>query len=368
MKSIELKKFLKFCVGFVIPIIILGAIELILPLGYFSPEAWGSLNAYTRTGRILLPGPFYPNMSITKNEPGDLGMHSAYSNFKEVNWVTNNEGYRTSLSSDRKYDVIIIGDSMAVGSGMKQEDTPAEVLSRLIHKDVYGMGAILMSDFIHEGYIEKYKPKFVVLIQTERTLNITDTYSVVYHQTILSKSRDFVQKIIHKFGFENFDPIFVLADRFLKQNMLHYLKSKILYSIEDKSVIKSDNSPMLFLQGDVALKEIPKSEVVTVAGKIKDLDIFLKERGVTLIIVPVPNKESIYWELFNNNKQSHFVTDLVTALRERSVTSVDTYSAFRNATYKENKILYPTDNVHWNEEGVIETMNLLVPLINKNIK
>lgn len=365
MESKEYKKFIIKTFLFLIPFFIMSAVELSLPVNYFSHRLWESINVYNRTGRILLPGPFYPNMKISMIETGDLGVHTPYEVTKNVEWITNKDGYRTKLSPDNHYDVVLVGDSLAVGSGLDQKDTAAEVLSRYLGKDVYGMGGILMTELLHSGYIEKDKPKTIVLIQMERDLTDISNFSVNYKYNAISLAHDFAQKSINSLHLEKLNSEFVLLDRFLKQNMYHYFRANTQYFFEAKSVIKFNNSPMLFFQGDIANKEVLKQDFDLTVSKIVEVNKVLKEKGIQLIFVPVPNKETIYWDILPSKTKPHFIPNLVKSLNERGVMAVNTQDQFLKATTKENKTLYHTDDTHWNADGVKEAMQLVSSLIRK---
>lgn len=363
MESKEYKKFFTKVFIFLIPFFIMSAVELSLPVNYFSHRFWESINVYNRAGRILLPGPFYPNMKVSMVETGDLGVHTPYEVNKNVEWITNKNGYRTALSPDDHYDVVLVGDSLAVGSGLDQKDTAAEVLSRGLGKNVYGMGGILMTELLHSGYLEKDKPKTIVLIQMERDLTDVSNFSVNYKHNIISYSHDLVQKFINYFHLEKLNSAFILLDRFLKQNMYHYFKANTQYFFESKPVIKYDASSMLFYQGDIANKEVPKKDFDLTVSKIVEVDRALKAKGIQFIFVPVPNKETVYWDVLPNKTKPHFIPDLVKALNEKGVIAINTQDQFLKATIKENKVLYHTDDTHWNKYGVLETMKLVAQLI-----
>lgn len=365
MESKEYKKFTRKAFLFFIPFFIMAGIELMLPVNYFSHRLWESINVYNRAGRILLPGPFYPNIKMSMSETGDLGVHTKYEVVKNVEWITNKDGYRTSLSSDNHYDVVLVGDSLAVGSGLDQKETAAEVLSKYLRKDVYGMGGILMTEFLHSNYIDTLTPKTIVLVQMERDLTDVSNFSVNYKYNVISLSHYFVQKLIIYLHLEKLNPVFVLLDRFLKQNMYHYFRANVQFSLAPKSVIKFDNSPMLFFQGDIANKEVSKKDFDLTVSKIVEVDKVLKEKGIQLIFVPVPNKETIYWDLLPSKTKPHFIPDLVKALNEKGVNAVNIQDQFLKATIKENKTFYHTDDTHWNAEGVKEAMKLVSSLIKK---
>lgn len=363
----EYKKFIVGAVLFSLPFFALSFVDLALPVNFFTHRLWESLSVYNRLGRVLLPGPFYPNMDISMEETGDLGVHTPYEVIKSVRWITNKYGYRTALDGDKNYDVVLIGDSLAVGSGLDQKETIAEVLSRSLGQDVYGMSGILSNEFIHTDYIDKHHPKVLVLIQMERDVDDVTNFATVYKYTYINISHDVLQKIVKKFHLEGLNPTFVLVDRFLKQNMYRYLKAQTQYLFESKPVIKYDSSPMLFLQGEKANISDHRATLSDTVSSIAGMNEYLKSKNVKLIFVPVPNKETIYWDVFPSKVKPHFIPDLVKALKEKGVTTINMQDDFINVTNNSKKILYHTDDTHWNAEGVRETVKLITPLIKASL-
>ncbi len=81
-----------------------------------------------------------------------------------------------------------------------------------------------------------------------------------------------------------------------------------------------------------------------------------RRRGITLVYIPLPDKENIYQQwlpsaLRGYNNQKPFVSELVSALNARGVTTVSLYEPFLSAA-KSKKLLYFEDDSHWNPEGV----------------
>lgn len=360
MERTEYKKFLIKTFLFLIPFLVMLIIELTLPINYFTKKFWEALRVYSTTGRTFLTGPFYPNVQMSMDEYGDLGVHTIYQLNKRTEWVTNDVGYRTEFPSNKDYDVIVIGDSTSVGSELDQKDTLQSQLSKSLGTNVYGMGGILLQDLYNLEYINNHKPKFIVLSQMEMTL----LDSPAKENKILSVVKDFS----HKLPLENFNGVFILVDRTVKQNMYHSMRANVQYFLNPKQVVKYDSSPMLFYRGIPANKEIGKESFDEAVDRIVKADKFLKEKGITLIIAPVPNKESIYFDAIPGKIKPHFIPDLVKALKDKGVVAVDTQSAYLDSKNKDNKTLYLIDDTHWNKDGVNETVKLVSPIIMKSNK
>jgi alginate O-acetyltransferase complex protein AlgJ len=113
---------------FFLPFIIAICIELfVLPIDYFTFRVWETLS--TRRSFGVLKGPFYTDMIISKTENGgDLDSRTRCAMKKDVTWITDQYGYRKDKFLQKRYPVIVVGDSNFVGTGITPDDTLANIL------------------------------------------------------------------------------------------------------------------------------------------------------------------------------------------------------------------------------------------------
>lgn len=363
----EYKVFFKNIGLFLLPFFIISLVELTLPVNYFATRFWESVNVYNRIGRILLPGPFYPNVRMTMDEMCDIGVHTRYGVPKKATWETNQYGFRTKESGEDKYDILVIGDSLSVGSGVSQEATISEVLARETGLKVYGLGGYFPNDLVRSGLLEKHTPKFVIDVQMERYINDTSKFEITDQYDPIIFLHDIAQHVIQSYGLEKLNPLFVFIDRFLKGNIYRTTYSNIRYFLEPKEVKAYGNPPILFYNYANPNAEVSKETFDATVEKIVEMDTYMKSKGITFIVFVVPNKETIYFNLLPDNKKPTFLPELTSALSAQGVITFNTQDAFLLLKERYKKVIYSPCDTHWNEGGIEEAVKLLVPVIkNKN--
>lgn len=111
------------------------------------------------------------------------------------------------------------------------------------------------------------------------------------------------------------------------------------------------------LQNDATQRGL--AEVVAGVDRVRQI---LSDRGISLVFLPLPDKEDIYQELLPESLRPSepppFLEKLVNMLRDQGINTVDLYRPFRSAapaflqSRKENDSLYFLDDTHWNGQGV----------------
>ena len=83
----------------------------------------------------------------------------------------------------------------------------------------------------------------------------------------------------------------------------------------------------------------------------------LKESGSKLVVIPVPEKETVYsdWipERYDPEPDvTRFLETLAPALREAGVATVDLLRVYSDQRRADDRLLYQLDDTHWTEHGV----------------
>ena len=79
--------------------------------------------------------------------------------------------------------------------------------------------------------------------------------------------------------------------------------------------------------------------------------------GVKFIFLPLPNKETIYYNNVPLNEQPNYIVELNSILNKKGVTTVNTIKILNDE--KDNLLLYHLDDTHWNSNGVNIVVNEL---------
>ena len=363
-----MRRFILRALIFLIPFIALVFIEqALLPIDYFTFRVWEALKVDTLKG--MLPGYFYPLKSVTKTEEGDLGHHTIFAVKKYVEWETDRFGYRNreSRGSAPPWDAVVVGDSNALGTGLTQQDTLAEVLSSLTGSKVYSFAPAIMNSFLKERRFLDRHPPIVILVSVE-----WDIPSLRSLKRELASPSSSERRLIdlrcavkdNPLGQAVAEPL----DRLLKANMLHYSRATLRRSISSIPVHEPDTAvagapSIRFLLGESANKDVPPAQFERAVTVILSYKRLFDRWGTRFIFLPIPNKENILYDMLPSRKKPVFVRNLIAALSAAGVETIDTQQAFEEAYRSHGTTLYQMDDSHWNREGVRLAARLLAERI-----
>lgn len=352
-----MKRFLLRLSIFLIPFFIVLYVELfILPIDFFTFRVWESL--VVRRFRNILPGPFYPNMEISKTEEGDLAHHTPFAVKKEVQWLTDRYGFRKQNTDSGKYPIVIVGDSNIAGSGLTQRDMFSEVLEAQLGQSVYPYAPVGINSFLKDRRFKKNPPELVIFAKAERELMDLPTLRQ-------GKDRERSFRLREKVGQNQWvQTVFVTLDRLFKWNMLHSLRANLRRYFHDHRKSrppKGVDSPygyLFFLQGAEANREIQKDKIKRAAEIIRSYHEAMVQRGIRFIFLPIPEKENILHRFLQTPKPT-FLEQLIIELKRQGIEAIDTLSAFEEAYQSKGMLLYHVDDSHWNANGVRVTAELI---------
>lgn len=341
-------------------------IELfVLPINFFTYRAWEAI--IVKRFHSVLPGHFYPNMKISMIEEGDLGRHTKFAVKKPVKWETDRYGYRKRDSNISRYKIVIIGDSNIAGSGLTQEDMLSELLERRLKVKVYPLTSTEVppiNTFLNDERFVYNPPEIVIVASMER--NIAKLNEVQMGSKYVQSSG--VKQVLKRY-LSSRRSLTILLDRIYKNSMCNFFGSRIkakLKSLVIKSDAENKSAPdpkMLFYQGIEANKDIPREEIERIAHIITSYDRIFKSRGIRFIFLPIPNKESVYYDYLPIKKRPVFLKQLIQRLQAESIEAIDTQRAFEETRRERKILLYHTDDTHWNEHGVELVAGLIEGLL-----
>jgi alginate O-acetyltransferase complex protein AlgJ len=365
-----MRKFLFKLFLFLIPFMVALCVELfVLPIDFFTFRVWEAV--VVKKYRNLLPGAFYPNMEITKMEDQDLYHHTSFSEKNRVRWILDRFGYRKQNTRRRRYEVVIVGDSNIAGSGLTQEEIFSEVLEEKLGVSVYPLSPTSLNTFLKERRLLDDPPKIVIVASIEREIidlplpkkprNADSTLQVwidgmAYRLKDELKENCWIQSMI------------ILLDRISKMNMLHYVRSSLRRMAppfqSSHITISSKDGPVFFLQGARANQAVPRDQFDKAVLTIKAYHDLLASKGIRFIFLSIPNKETIYYEALRTERPV-FLPQLVAALKNVGIETVDLQKAFEEAFRKDSVLLYRAGDTHWNQNGVRLGADLIKRLIEK---
>jgi len=351
-KNLEVKKLFFKLVLLSLPIIVCFAVELfILPIDFFTLRPWETLNVKSLK---VMDGPFYPNQEVKQIATGEIAPHSPYAVPKPEYWVTDKYGYR-NRNINNSPEVVLIGDSFVAGATLSQEQILSEALERRINQEVYSFAAAtpdILPKFLLNKRFQKAPPKTIVFCRSERW---------IYNSPPAEEksAMDVLQAEIGPLVNNNpaLTNLVVTLDRIAKWPMYHYFRAKLdrLFKQPEFNLYGGE----LFLYGESVNTAVPEAEIKRIGNIIEEYSKVLKEKGIRFIFLPVPNKESIYYQLLPSQKKANFLPRLLANLEARGVEVINLQEPFINAYYHQKLALYPKDDNHWNKNGVNIAANLL---------
>jgi alginate O-acetyltransferase complex protein AlgJ len=353
MKNNNIKRFLIAFLIFTVPLILLFVIELyVLPIDFFTFRVWEALRV-KEVNQPDLPGPFYPNIKIQTWEVGDLAPHTRDAICKNVFWQTDAYGYRAT-PGNKEVEVLIIGDSNAAGSTQSQDETLAAVLEKKLRQGVYSLAPASINDFFSALRFKKHLPKIVLLERIERHLSWEGLPQVDYEKLHAFEKYNpgkNAQNTMHLDSWFNAKvkyPFYTSLDRLWSSNMWNNLKSRM--GLVNKPAY-FNNQSTYFLQGELANTQRTEEEINTVVKILEEYNRIFKEMHIRFIFMPIPNKETIYFDLLPSKKKPDFLRRLFPKLKEKGIEVIDLEPAL-DSCYTKKILTYDKDDAHWNAAGV----------------
>ena len=299
---------------------------------------------------------------------------------REQLFITDENGFRNDKFKINQADIILIGDSFIAGSSNSQEYIPANILSKLINKNVYAITSISTpeeyerhisenlnnfkktaklylfyfsgNDFIYETTQEKnFKYYNSIPINPIK-------YNIRFGYERLERNKDkFHIKYLKKFYEKNYfyKKIRPQSQRFFKKALIKWTKT---CPIKYKSIKNNDvgfyynffehnfNSKTYIIKDKEILKRIDK-------------------------IFYIPTKFEVYRDFIENadNSNSIKVKNFEFLKKEYNLINKDVYdlteTLIRQASnsLKNNKFIFWKDDTHWNSDGIQAAMEFVAQII-----
>lgn len=344
--------FLKRLLTFILlPISILWIVEVFcLPINYFTHRNWEALLLHSK---IPLYGPFCPNVKIKSIEVGDLAYNSEFAIAKNVIWKTDELGFRNE-SVMKKPDILVIGDSFIAGSSLSQEQTFTSQLNKEYDSKfkIYNFAPSSFSYWVRlmeQGTIKK--PKYLIFSIVER--HIPDVF--VPNKNNYGSYRERAKYEIREIG------LAPVVERLTRFYSLQWMTARIRNS-KGNGFQSEINKKMFFLQGK-SIEGGNRDDINKTVEAIVSYKKYCDSIGVKFLFLPMPNKETVYYDLVPLSHQPNFLLRVDTLLKQKRVSAVNTLLIY-NKSRSLNKFLYQLDDTHWNSYAV----NVVVKAVKEKIK
>ena len=362
----DLKKLLRRLLLLIIPIAAIMGIELFLiPMDFFTYRSWEAVTV-KHFGECF-PGPFYSNVSIERTELGDLAFRTRDAVPKKVAWKIDAHGYRNSSASGA-YDIVIVGDSNSAGTSLTQEDLLSVKISRALGLRTYLFAPASLNDFLIDSrFIGHSHPKLVVFEQVERMLGALHPIYPLSKKCELSLGPVKID-LSGWVGNPTFNKLLVYLDRAYDPLSYQYVQSR-LQDFWAPTEQHEMHDGIYFFGGAAENKPRPNEDIRRIADILSGYRDALRRRGIEFLFVPIPNKETYFYDLFPDKSEPNLLKGLEIELKARNLAFVDTLAAFKEHR-KLHAAEYPyhLDDTHWNARGVEIVAGLVEEWCRKNGK
>lgn len=340
---------------FILPIIIIPIIEtFFLPVNFFNYRTWEALAFMNKNYKS--EGPFYPNYQIEIDEEGDLAFHTPQAILKKTKWITDEIGYRNNQFIQNP-DILLIGDSFFAGSSLDQSET----LNNQLHSkfdstvSIYTMAPASFKDF-YSLYNRNiiHKPKTIIYSIVERnTPEIFDISNQIKqtHNTINIKQSSFVSSIKS------------YSDRFTRLYFKEWLFAKI-QNKKGPGVSSNINPSMFFMKGTESNNK-NEVDLINTIKAIKSYKLFCDNNDIEFIFIPMPNKETVYYDLVPFEEQPNYLFKLDSAMQVNGIKTINPLKIYNEERNNSTELLYRLDDTHWTRKAVDCITKEIVPLLSK---
>ncbi len=322
----------------VLPILIWGITEAFLPVTAFTHR---NSEAICFVTKIPHAASYYPHIDSKMQAVGDLCHHTPYQVYKEEIWKTDEWGFRNQhFVSDP--DILIVGDSFMQGTSLSQNQTLAAKLGEEFGGNVkiYNMSPSSMSEldrYLALGIIQK--PKLLIFSMVER--NVPEPM-VPYNPGQNSTLKNTIKTLL---GYGNLN---VYLDKAFKQYSIKWIQSRINH-VKGQGIPAVDGSNMFFLNG---IKDgHPAGDLMKEADVILSYKKYCEQRGIRFLFLPMPNKETVYFEKVPFVKQPDYLFTLDSVLKARNVATLNTLQLYNEYRRTQSRYLYHLDDTHWNSNA-----------------
>lgn len=309
--------FLKMAIA-ALPLILFEIVELlVLPIDFFAFRAWEALTPSVGYSQ-LFPGPFYPNQKLVKWSAGDLHPHGARTRL--IDFYTDEYGFRNRSSKKQSYDIVVVGDSLIVGSHLKQNEIISEALERKCHCSVYnyaGGGAIDLKRFVTDPRFlsSDKRPKLVIYQARPWDFEKLEGRFPVLNDDMPVREPD-------KPSISKWD---IIWDRFHKQMGLHYIQARWhLVSFGNPFLDNSPPSPELVYEHSIKA--------------VHSYQQFFSKKGIKFMLLILPS-------------QDPRVHRILSTLSNEGISVVDFYQESIRPDFKFEQVYFEEDT-HWRPEWV----------------
>jgi len=276
-------------------------------------------------------GPFYPDMHIKRSDERGVNLGFRDAQPKTVEWYTDHDGFRnrprpTPVNS---YDIVVVGDSNIAGANLDQKDTLSEVLERKCRCATFSYSSMPKISFSSDHRFQE-KPLRAVVVEI-RTGEMYSEQSLLWNfkasfeEPSSWRLSDFVVKI---------SPLprwlAILEDRFLKANMLQFVRSRL------RLALKADD------QGGREISVEQRKEFLFKVATLMDQESRRRDMQFVLLVIPQPVLDRT-------------LDETIVRLKEAGVKVIAYLPHDKHSDWTDIDHFFSERDSHWREEAVVKS-------------
>jgi hypothetical protein len=336
-----------------------------------------SLGVHTAEGSVRrLPsaavGPFIPN--VDESSPADYGDLSSLANlpamrvYRSSRFVSDSLGFSNPAPISGAPEAILLGDSFLLPADVPENRTFASQLAALHRGPIFNAGGATplrlgpLRDLaqrlgMHDGYVvyeflERHLTEAPPL-RTETGVSGVRTLPT----TILGTRRleEIRMPLDNLYQFSPLQAMVQKLDKSLCNDV--FLPNRYAQNALVRTLRNGDD--LLFVGSDVANAKVTDAQVAAWADYFGWLSGQLKQDGLSLVVVMIPNKLSVYEPLFSVSEDASLnvqnFRNLQSRMTEQKIPAVNLLDPFRTQAavdLDQHLYIYWKDDTHWNERGM----------------
>lgn len=285
-------------------------------------------------------------------------IHPSYRNIFKAEFE--NKIYFTKLSDlpkKRNYDVLTIGDSFTEGDSYGYKNylgNKGKVDILHVDRRFHNNPIQQLYSMLHGDIFDHYQVKYVILQSIERlfierikNIDSNQVFTLKNTRTLVSEKRkdvDFSFKFpsdrILKFPYYSFQYL-ITGNQNTETQVYRTPISKNLFSV--------NNSELLFFDEDISCLEMnnDQANISQLNNVLNDLSLKLQRRGITLIVLPSPDKYDMYYDyIIDKNKYPRPLFFEYLETENKNYLYLDSKKILQK-DFADRKDIYFYDDTHW---------------------
>jgi len=347
-----MKRFLYTIFAFASPLILLIGITTL-----FYTKTGGDLN---RLGKISIDATYRNQFQKELDEPQN------HTDFSAIN-----------LEEQNSFNILTIGDSFSQKRGHGYQNYLTTDITSIVNFDtraytIPSYNPIDLAFKITEGDIFNNLHIDYLIVQSVERYIVQRGESIEHTTKTTIETLEATRKTQSTNNPSSSNENYIDYLKFPFYNILYNFSDNALFSpVYQKTINKevfSSNNSLLFFEEDITALEKNNNHklVKSLNTELNILAYKLKERGISLIVLPSPDKYDLYYEyITTKNNQKPLFFDYMRDLKKEYL-YIDSKNILKEHIDNGVKDIYFVDDTHWSPKGAKIIANSITETITKN--